>query len=230
MMLSGPFIRRSYLGDTNLAPYASTLSRGCPFPAFKDVTLPYCEIVGLSGITILTTGNEYVFNMNSLYDPNFTGSGHQPYWYDQLNNIYKKYRVLGFRVRVTFITPSTTTMWCATHINDSQDSYSFTGIVPEQIGEKEYGKMFANIPTGGAGNVIWDSGYVSIHKLEGMSFNQFLADDGFAANINANPAAIAQLRIVAGDYTQPVSPSTCRARVEISYHARLYGVQTQNVS
>lgn len=55
-----------------------------------------------------------VFRLNSVYDPDFTGAGHQPLYYDQLTAIYNKYVVISANVRVDFSpltddTESTTT-------------------------------------------------------------------------------------------------------------------------
>jgi hypothetical protein len=36
---------------------------------------------------------EIVFRLNSLYDPDYTSTGKQPYYYDSLAGIYDRYRV-----------------------------------------------------------------------------------------------------------------------------------------
>jgi hypothetical protein len=41
--------------------------------------------------------------MNSLYDPDFTGSGNQPEYFDQLAALYNRYRVYGSAIKVTCI-------------------------------------------------------------------------------------------------------------------------------
>lgn len=55
----------------------------------------------LSNETII----DYVFRMNSIQDPDFTGTGHQPLWHDTYSTVYETYRVLGSQLTVTF-TPS----------------------------------------------------------------------------------------------------------------------------
>lgn len=45
---------------------------------------------------------DYVFRMNSIQDPDFTGTGHQPLWHDTYSTIYETYRVLGSRLVVSF--------------------------------------------------------------------------------------------------------------------------------
>jgi len=43
------------------------------------------------------------FSCNSLWKPDYIGSGHQPYGYDQLTPIFDRYRVLGFSVKVNLL-------------------------------------------------------------------------------------------------------------------------------
>ena len=48
------------------------------------------------------TIQDYVFRMNSIFDPDFTGTGHQPLWHDTYSTIYETYRVLGAKLTITF--------------------------------------------------------------------------------------------------------------------------------
>lgn len=45
----------------------------------------------------------YIFRANSLYDPNFTGTGHQPMGYDQLMTFFDHYIVVNARCVVRFM-------------------------------------------------------------------------------------------------------------------------------
>lgn len=49
-----------------------------------------------TGIGVTT----YAFRANSLFDPDQTGTGHQPYRFDQLAAIYQRYRVLKSKITV----------------------------------------------------------------------------------------------------------------------------------
>lgn len=57
------------------------------------VKLKYADVISrVPGATI----DNYVFRGNSLFDPDFTGTGHQPFGYDQwasANQFYQRYRV-----------------------------------------------------------------------------------------------------------------------------------------
>lgn len=47
------------------------------------------------------TPSYQVFKCDSLYDPNTTGVGHQPMGFDNLMGMYKKYQVLGSKIRMS---------------------------------------------------------------------------------------------------------------------------------
>lgn len=47
-----------------------------------------------------TPRGTYTFRGNSLYDPDYTGTGHQPRYFDEYMNMYSKYRVLSSRIVV----------------------------------------------------------------------------------------------------------------------------------
>lgn len=50
---------------------------------------------GLGGVP-----GSYVFSLNSLFDPDISGIGHQPVGYDQMMVMYDHYTVIGARARV----------------------------------------------------------------------------------------------------------------------------------
>ncbi len=42
----------------------------------------------------------YQFVCNGMFDPDLTGGGHQPFYYDQLSEFYKRYRVISSTISV----------------------------------------------------------------------------------------------------------------------------------
>ena len=72
---------------------------------FKPVTtkLVYTDTVLLSstGSVAFTT---HTFRANSVFDPDWTGAGHQPTRFDQLAALYQRYEVLKSKIRVQFTT------------------------------------------------------------------------------------------------------------------------------
>jgi len=78
----------------------SSLSTGGP-PSAMVVTLPYQELTTTSSVA----QNDKIYSLNSVYDPNESGGGHQPRWFDQLLNgaIYNNYRVLWVDAEVRIV-------------------------------------------------------------------------------------------------------------------------------
>lgn len=76
----------------------TALPRNQPFPQQLVATLRYSEIVGIA--TNIGGVGEYVFRTNSLYDPNYTSTGHQPMYFDQYMTVYNHYTVLKSKITV----------------------------------------------------------------------------------------------------------------------------------
>lgn len=58
------------------------------------VTLKYVSILSKTAAASTTAGVN-IYRLNSLYDPDYTGTGAQPYGFDQLAAMYAKYQVLS---------------------------------------------------------------------------------------------------------------------------------------
>lgn len=85
------------------------------YPVSKRISLAYYEFA-LSVTTGVGTAGNYVFSANGCYDPNITGTGHQPMGFDQMMTLYDQYTVVGAKITVNFC--STTTVTCgAVYVN-----------------------------------------------------------------------------------------------------------------
>ena len=75
-----------------------------PFPPSMICDLLYVDSGTVSSTAATaSTGSEYAFRLNSLFDPNITAAGHQPRYFDQLTNIYQLYRVYKCSFEVQFL-------------------------------------------------------------------------------------------------------------------------------
>lgn len=73
-------------------PYASfNQQRFDPFPSKMRALLRYKETVNIG--SELGVPGAYLFRANSIFDPNATGGGHQPYGHDTYSTIYNHYNV-----------------------------------------------------------------------------------------------------------------------------------------
>lgn len=88
------------------------------FPNQMFVKLEYSDKITLDCISGSIAS--YVFRGNSLYDPDYTGTGHQPYYHDQLIAIYRKYTVIGSKCAVKFVTDSADTSACILRPSSSE--------------------------------------------------------------------------------------------------------------
>jgi len=71
------------------------------FPETYRTTLVYNEGITLDPGAAGTA--YYSFNANSLYDPNYSGTGHQPLYYDNLMAIYGRWRIRKCYITVTVL-------------------------------------------------------------------------------------------------------------------------------
>lgn len=62
-----------------------------PFPAQAQAIMRYSQVVSLNPSAGLTA--PYLFRANSIFDPDYTGIGHQPYGHDTYASIYNHYSV-----------------------------------------------------------------------------------------------------------------------------------------
>lgn len=62
-----------------------------PFPPMQRAVLRYCDDVSFNAGQ--ASVQHKLFRANSIFDPDATGVGHQPYGHDEYQNIYNHYRV-----------------------------------------------------------------------------------------------------------------------------------------
>jgi hypothetical protein len=69
----------------------------------------YASDVGISLISAAANPGVYVFSCNGLFDPDVTGTGHQPRGFDQLMLFYDHYVVQKAKITVRFFNSSAAT-------------------------------------------------------------------------------------------------------------------------
>lgn len=70
-----------------------------------------------------TSASNYFFSANGCYDPDITGTGHQPMGFDQYMLLYNHFKVTSSKITVSFVSPATDTqadnVICAIYLDDS---------------------------------------------------------------------------------------------------------------
>jgi hypothetical protein len=85
------------------------------FPQRLRCQMKYTELVGYASTSVWS----YYLRANSLFDPNASGVGYQPMWFDNMKAIYNSYCVLNARIQVQVINQSASPCRaCATPMDD----------------------------------------------------------------------------------------------------------------
>lgn len=94
-----------------------TLAR-TPFPNSKFVKHVYCDTILLAAAGGPGLGQTWVARANSTFDPDFTFTGHQPMFRDDLAAQYNYYTVLGARIEILIQPTSSVTRVCSLRCDD----------------------------------------------------------------------------------------------------------------
>jgi len=108
-----------------------------PFPQAKIVRHKYSDRIVLPAGPQAGTGTYYQWRANSVYDPDYSGVGHQPMFHDEMAAQYKHYTVLSSRIFIS-VPPEMTTasdwsIWCdddvtiPTSISDLHETHAVKG-------------------------------------------------------------------------------------------------------
>lgn len=93
--------RKPAYKKANVTVFKPSVSLGKGFPSKLSATLKYREYVYLNASSGILSN--YLFSANGLFDPNTTGGGHQPMFFDQYMALYNHYHVIGSKCKVTFV-------------------------------------------------------------------------------------------------------------------------------
>jgi hypothetical protein len=122
---------------------------------------------------------------NSCFDPNYSGGGHQPHYFDQYSAIYAKYKVFASSMKVSIINVSATSAIKCILIPLTE---VMTGTTWESYAELPAARESAIIPVASRYPAIV-SGRRSTKQVLGLRPGQ-VNDEDYSAATSANPASI----------------------------------------
>lgn len=140
----------------------------------------------------LSVSNAYsqTMNLNSVFDPDRTGIGHQPYGFDQLASLYNRYRVISCSYVINAYNSSNPVRFGCLATND-------LGVTPGGISalcEMPLARFKVQMPQGSTSTI---RGKTYIPTLVGRNKSQYMADDRYQALTSASPDELALLYITA---------------------------------
>lgn len=194
-----------------------------PFPSRYICKMKYCESLnGVGGPTGAGYGN-YQFLANSIYDPNATGVGHQPYGMDTLTALYNRYRVIS----CSYVINGTVT-------NAGTEVNSVIGVLSANEGATVSGGIneFQENPrskfiTQYVGNEKTLKGKVYIPALVGRTKSQYMADDRYQAQTNASPVENAVMNIYFGFMDGTLATAAADLNITLEYTVEFFDVKKQ---
>lgn len=184
------------------------LSLRSPGVPTKIITrLRYCDSKTLGNGT--TTIGSHTFRCNSVYDPDFTGTGHQPLYHDQMSLLYQNYKVLKARIVAKGMSSQGVTLGNICFGLDILDSDNTVDTDPNTIRERagsKYKTITPQMPqtvTGG-----WN-----------LKKSKVSDEDGYTALCTANPSNVDYFRIYSfsADGSSLLGSSVCSVQIEIDY-------------
>ena len=161
-----------------------------PFPLKMFAKLPYCVEFATSanGSVGTTSGTEYVINLNDLFVPQ--QSSHQPYGFNTLESLYRRYMVRAVWIDVVATTTATDIMYPIIGIQQPEATFTSTALssAASKCGEKP-GWMSGMITYSGSNATMRYSRRFTMEQLTGLSRTQIETDFlDFSALCTASPA------------------------------------------
>lgn len=184
---------------------------GFSTPGAPDVECLKFVYSDYRAITSSVFEGEYVYRLNSLFDPDATGVGGQPDYFDQWKLIYTRYRVVACKVEVECVGFSGIGYLA---IAPTVASTALTNAI--EAGGLRHAK--SGIYTLGQGDSLRLTALYRIGELSGVSDESVLADNEYAALVGANPSQQYYLHLCMR--TNGTSDLTDVA-VKLTYYARM---------
>lgn len=175
--------------------------------------MKYCETyapVNASGQAV------WRLNLNSIFDPNRTGTGHQPYGHDNFAAMYNRYRVIAASYVVSAVSNNNTTLQIAAIPTNEE----FVGNAISEYRENPRCKFGVQTP-GGPMKVL--KGKVYLPSLTGRNKAQYMADDRYQAQFGASPSELMVLNLCTQAFDETLLTSTQTVfQVCITYTVELF--------
>lgn len=199
-------------------PRIKNLSMGGGFLPRKAIRkLTYAADFSINAGIVLAG---HSFRLNSLFDPDETGVGHQPYGFDQMMTYYGRYTVVGCNISVT-----------AFYADDSGAEHAFmvgsflADSAETKIDTPQSASDMIEMP--GVNYKIMSAGqysasfnrFVAIPKFFNAGKGGYLTEPEFSATSGSNPTRVAQCVIVAGGADDGDDPPALHFKAVLTYTA-----------
>ncbi len=193
---------------------------GDPFKPIMYTRLRYTDNYTFTTGTAGVYGSEQIMRLNSIFDPDFTSGGHQPYGRDSLAILYNRYKVHACLMELVWTDPSEDGMVVAAQLQGPGGVYSLTGKTVNEI--KEQPMSATRVVNNTGKQVVIMKQYIPIHKVIGITDLQFKADlTQYSATMPATPSLNVFARMSAASLRGNAS-ATIICRATFTYYCQCY--------
>lgn len=196
------------------------------FPDIYRTQLKYTEYRAISLAAGNAYNSTYTYRANSLFDPNFTGAGNQPLYYDQLSQIYRRYRVTGVSLDLTVVNLNSGNPVSLCIDANSSSTTPFSALVTSMQGTDASRLM--QITSEGGDNILRYRRFYSIAELQGVKPSAIFNENNFSADITASPTSIGYIHFLFESLNS--TTSTVELIPTFTYHCEFYQPIDVNVS
>lgn len=177
-----------------------------PVPQRYITKMKYADFVSTD------VNGQFYFNLNSVFDPNRTGTGHQPYGHDTLASLYNRYRVISCGYRIMPISSPQATAPIQFACMPANEVLLFGNV--SELRENPRAKYVIQNPN--APQTVL-SGKCYIPSLVGRTKAQYMADDRYQAQVGSSPNELAILNCVAANNFNDVVGSGLTFNIILEY-------------
>lgn len=171
-----------------------------PIPLQAFLTLPYASEQTITIAGSVVTATKHSWRLNSCHDPDQSGGGHQPLWYDQFTPIYNNYLVLSCKWKITYMIDAGAYPGCpvwavCNTVTDTNASTNGTiaGATSSICLERPEVKC-KPLPYPGQGTgqcIIY--GFTDIAKAFGIPREKLMGDANYSGTVGNNPTRVVYL-------------------------------------
>lgn len=189
-----------------------------PFPSTALAKLRYVQYIDLNPSATIAAKN--TFNLMSLYDPWQTGSGHQPYGFDQYAALYNLYNVINARITMKWLGnpaagASSTCGLYGMLIDD--DTNFFTSTIEELI-ERPRNKSLKNVYRYVTSNTVNSQVTLNFNPKKYFKIKSLIGESQYTSDVGTSPTNTMYAQCYFGGALGDDLPST-RFIITIDYIA-----------
>lgn len=176
------YVRKKYMRrmKSSKIPRLTTYSTGIPDKMI--VKMNYEDVYNI------TPPGQRQWRLNSIFDPDYTGVGHQPRGHDQWQAFYQSYRVFAFKAHF--------------FVNNTDSTGAIAvGLIPDNTAGTYTGQYLSELPKARVMHIGSEGGVsckrisykCSIPKVLGYTSSQYRNNEDCKSAFGTNPAEVAYL-------------------------------------